>query len=114
MSQNTHVPKIHNSHPTGIIGLSQLISGDDSGSIMQLEKEIITGANSLLEDEANDLEQYKLDMAKLETTYNVGGGADSDDSGIVNGKSNSQWEANVDEEIFDIKDTHLKHLTVEQ
>jgi hypothetical protein len=100
-------------NPKDIIGLSQLMGVDNN--IMQLEKEIITGANSIIEEEANDLEQYKLEMEKLETTYNVGNNSSSfSDSIGVNGDKAKQNGSILDDNTFGIKDTYLKNMTIEQ
>jgi hypothetical protein len=103
-------------NPKDIIGLSQLMVGDNNNNnIMQLEKEIIIGANTILEEEANDFEQYKLEMEKLETTYNVDNSNNFDDDASVNGGDKPKQNGSIlDDNSFGIKDTHLKNMTIEQ
>jgi hypothetical protein len=101
--------------PKDIVGLSQLMSGDNNSSIMQLEKDIILGATSILEEEENNLEQYKSEIEKLETMYNVGDTMGDNES--VSGGDGTKPKQNgsiFDNDTFGIKDTYLKNITIEQ
>ncbi len=60
------------SDPKNIVGISALMSEDNSNSILELEKQIINGTN-LQEEEDMEAKQFKRDMERLAKSYDMDG-----------------------------------------
>jgi hypothetical protein len=56
--------------PKNIVGMSALMSDDNSKAILELEKQIINGTN-LQEEEDVDAKQFKRDMERISKTYDM-------------------------------------------
>lgn len=114
--------------PKNIIGLSSLMKNDnDNYDITNLEQEIINGANLLVNEEEDVTNQYKQDMDRLSTTFNI------DDFTNIEPKNNYYSDnygnggnvGNADNTSFNpqsflpddrdrMEDQQLKYMTLEQ
>ncbi len=56
--------------PKNIVGISSLMSDDNSREILELEKQIINGTN-IQEEEDADAKQFKREMERLSKTYDL-------------------------------------------
>lgn len=117
--------------PKNIIGLSALMdSSMNDHDMIALEKEIINGASIVTQEEDDIVDQYKQDMAKLSTAFNIdesrrdeydsGYGESSKDHEDYGYSSHKQYsnthDSRADLDFLDngIEDTQLKYMTNEQ
>lgn len=103
-----------NSDPHNIVGFSTLLGNDNHKSdILDLERSIINGPNLLLEEEENNTDQYKQDMERLTTSFNVGDFSAEPEPVQYYNQSAGQSNLNsfIDENVAD---SQLKYMTMEQ
>jgi len=124
------------SDPKNIVGISSLMTEDNSSSILELEKQIINGT-SIEEEEDMESKQFKRDMERLTKTYDINNFSfneysDTDHTGGNTNSNNKHYEEDYEdyEDIkptqqtsyhkkFDfvpqsVEDNQLKYMTMEQ
>jgi hypothetical protein len=74
-----------------VIGMGGLMDNSNSSNILELERNIINGAGTLLEEEENDARDFKKEMERLNNQFNldVSNSYDNDEFSIGNLGSNS-------------------------
>jgi hypothetical protein len=100
-----------------IVGISMLMDSDnmenDKYSILDLEKQIIAGANITIDDEIeeeNDIMAYQRDLERINTSFGIGSfpdPADDDDNEEIH-------QEKVDYNYTDMDDKQLHTMTLEQ
>ncbi len=110
-----------------IAGMGNLMGPDtESREILELEKKIISGADIDLDEEIeHDINEYKLELERIEQNYNVNdtNNQDNDSHGdnlygsSSNNIFNSSGNDNSNDALFNfdkIEDDQLKYITIEQ
>jgi hypothetical protein len=92
--------------PINIIGLSGLINTGNDIDIRELEKEILHGGKSIVDEEANNIEEFKKDMERLTNIHNTNS---NDDEPKMSTEVINSYK--IDENI---DDPQLKYMTVEE
>jgi hypothetical protein len=111
----------NNSDNKNIIGMADLMGdGNDKFNTSKLEEEIINGAGLILDEEEDQVNQYKQEMERMVNEFNI------NDFGKVDDFSNEyQYDSGVDlgtsqniikniTEETKIRDEQLQYMTIEQ
>lgn len=114
--------------PKDVIGVAHLMANNNDFDITALENEVIRGADHLIQEEEDVTNQYKEEMERLTTSFNISdfnddlkneggyggaGGNDSYDYSAGYGGSNN-YGGDQNFSYNDTEDQQLKYMTMEQ
>lgn len=105
---------INNNENLNIIGMSSLMSSGDKYSMELLEKEVISGANVLLDEEENDTNQFKREMEDLSNKFNIGDFNDTNPTYSFDNVEPIKDFSSFDFTDNAIVDNQLGYMTMEQ
>ncbi len=102
--------------PRNIVGISPLMSDDNSRDILELERQIINGTN-IQEEEDLESKKFKREMDRLAKTYDLDGTILEDDITVSGNVIETNPPASKHEYEFvpqSVEDNQLKYMTMEQ
>lgn len=112
--------EFNNTDAKNIIGFADLMcANNDSINPLKMEEEIINGMNAILEEEEDQVNQYKQEMERMVNDFNIDDFNQSDEINTggneVGINKSDVHELFNDNNVGDsIKDTQLQYMTLEQ
>lgn len=112
--------EFNNTDAKNIIGFADLMcANNDNINPLKMEEEIINGMNAILEEEEDQVNQYKQEMERMVNDFNIDDFNQSNENNVeahttsIN-KSDVQELFNSNDVGDSIKDTQLQYMTLEQ